>query len=95
MAATVTKLETRRRRTGKGGGPTMRAAIDAFLDTPKVKGTPKGGRRGGTAGSDRTPHRHPSSSPPGRLVGRDHDALRGRHAVDEVERGWGEAVGEQ
>jgi hypothetical protein len=28
------------RGTGKGGGPTMRAAIDAFLDTPKVKSTP-------------------------------------------------------
>ena len=28
------------RGTGKGGGPTMRAAIDAFLDTPKVKKTP-------------------------------------------------------
>jgi len=40
VAATVTKLETRRRGTGKGDGPTMRAAIDAFLDTPKVKGTP-------------------------------------------------------
>jgi hypothetical protein len=40
VPATVTKLETRRRGTGKGDGPTMRAAIDAFLDTPKVKDTP-------------------------------------------------------
>ena len=40
MAATVTKLEIRRRGTGKAGGPTMRAAIDAFLDTPKVMGSP-------------------------------------------------------
>lgn len=41
MAATVTKLETRRsenkQRPAKAGGPTVRAAIDAFLDSPKGK----------------------------------------------------------
>lgn len=44
MAATVTKLETRRRDSGTAakatGGPSVRASIDAFLDTPKVKGNP-------------------------------------------------------
>jgi integrase len=40
VAATVTKLETRRRRTGTASGPTVRASIDAFLDSPKVKGNP-------------------------------------------------------
>jgi site-specific recombinase XerD len=45
MAATITKLETRRRGCGTttkkaAGGPTVRAAIDAFLDTPKIKGNP-------------------------------------------------------
>ena len=41
MEATITKLETRRRSSGKAaGGPTVRAAIDAFLDSPKVKGNP-------------------------------------------------------
>src|SRR5436309_3545453 len=40
MAATVTKLETRRSGTSNAGGPTLRAAIDAFLDTPKIKGNP-------------------------------------------------------
>jgi hypothetical protein len=40
MAATVTKRETRRRGTGTAGGTTVRAAIDAFLDTPKIKGNP-------------------------------------------------------
>ena len=38
MAATVTKLKPRRRETTKAGGPTVRAAIDTFLDTPKIKG---------------------------------------------------------
>ncbi|MGH3669350.1 MAG: tyrosine-type recombinase/integrase [Pseudonocardiaceae bacterium] len=38
MAATVTTLDNRRRGTGKAGGPTVRAAIDAFLDSPKIKG---------------------------------------------------------
>ena len=44
MAATVTKLENRRRKPGTGAvsGPTIRASIDAFLDTPKVKGNPNG-----------------------------------------------------
>ncbi|APU15082.1 MULTISPECIES: tyrosine-type recombinase/integrase [Actinoalloteichus] len=36
MAATVTALDTRRSGTGTVGGPTVRAAIDAFLDSPKV-----------------------------------------------------------
>jgi integrase len=42
MTATVTKLETRRneKRPAKPGGPTVRASIDAFLDTPKVKKNP-------------------------------------------------------
>jgi integrase len=40
MAATVTKLETRPSGTGGAGGPTVRAAIDTFLDSPKVKGNP-------------------------------------------------------
>jgi hypothetical protein len=39
-AATVTTLETRRRETGTAGGPTVRAAIDAFLNTPRIKGNP-------------------------------------------------------
>jgi hypothetical protein len=38
MTATVTKLDNRRHATGKAGGPTIRAAIDAFLDSPKIKG---------------------------------------------------------
>ncbi|MEU6262558.1 tyrosine-type recombinase/integrase [Saccharopolyspora shandongensis] len=40
MAATVTKLENRRRTPGAGaaGGPTVRASIDAFLESPKIKG---------------------------------------------------------
>ncbi|WAL64713.1 site-specific integrase [Amycolatopsis cynarae] len=40
MAATVTKLKTARRGTRNTSGPTVRAAIDAFLDTPKIKGNP-------------------------------------------------------
>lgn len=44
MAATVTKLETRRGgnepKPAKAGGPTVRSSIDAFLDTPKVKKNP-------------------------------------------------------
>ena len=40
MAATVTKPRTRRRVTDTDGGPTARPAIDAFLDTPKIKGNP-------------------------------------------------------
>jgi integrase len=40
MAATVTKLESRRRGAGRVGGLTVRAAIDAFLDTPKSKDNP-------------------------------------------------------
>ncbi|MGQ0773174.1 MAG: hypothetical protein ACT4NY_01945 [Pseudonocardiales bacterium] len=42
MAATVTNMETRRRRgTGAAaGGPTIRASIDAFLDSPNIKGNP-------------------------------------------------------
>jgi len=38
MTATVTKLDNRRRGTGTAGGPTVRTSIDAFLDTPKIKG---------------------------------------------------------
>jgi integrase len=37
MAATVTELEIRRRCSG-AAGPAVRASIDAFLDSPKVKG---------------------------------------------------------
>lgn len=48
MAAAVTALETRRRppRPGSGaaGGPSVRAAIDAFLDTPKIAGNPNTAR---------------------------------------------------
>jgi integrase len=44
IAATVTKLETRRGgnepKHAKGGGPTVRVSIDAFLDTPEVKKNP-------------------------------------------------------
>lgn len=42
MAATVTKLENRRRTPGTGaaGGTTVRASIDAFLDSPKITGNP-------------------------------------------------------
>lgn len=42
MAATVTKLENRSRKPGAGaaGGPTVRASIDAFLDSPKIQGNP-------------------------------------------------------
>ncbi|WP_410596147.1 tyrosine-type recombinase/integrase [Amycolatopsis sp. lyj-23] len=40
MASTVTKLETRRRGTGKTGGPAVRTAIDAFLDSPNITGNP-------------------------------------------------------
>lgn len=48
MAATVTDLETRRGGASSGTkpkaakvtGPTVRASIDAFLDTPKVKTNP-------------------------------------------------------
>ncbi|MFD4190509.1 tyrosine-type recombinase/integrase [Amycolatopsis thermoflava] len=36
----MTKLDTRRAGTGKTGGPTVRAAIDAFLDSPTIKGNP-------------------------------------------------------
>jgi hypothetical protein len=40
VATTVTNLKTAWRGTGKVGGPTVRAAIDAFLDSPKIKGNP-------------------------------------------------------
>lgn len=40
MATTVPTLTPRRNTTGKASGPTVRAAIDTFLDTPKVKGNP-------------------------------------------------------
>jgi integrase len=44
MAATVTELAGRRGGSEHGpaktGGPTVRAAIDAFLDSPKVKANP-------------------------------------------------------
>jgi integrase len=39
MAATVTNLATRRRGPSAPGGVTVRAAIDAFLDSPNVKGS--------------------------------------------------------
>jgi integrase len=40
VAATVTKLKNRRRTPSAGatGGPTVRVSIDAFLDSPKIKG---------------------------------------------------------
>jgi hypothetical protein len=38
MAATVTELQTRRGECGATGGVTVRASIDAFLDSPKIKG---------------------------------------------------------
>jgi integrase len=38
MAATVTAPRTRRRRSGPAGGPSVRASVDAFLDSPKIKG---------------------------------------------------------
>jgi hypothetical protein len=37
MAATVTELQTRRGDCGATGGVTVRASIDAFLDSPKIK----------------------------------------------------------
>lgn len=37
---TLNKLKTRRRGTGEAGGPTVGAAIDAFLDSPKITGNP-------------------------------------------------------
>jgi hypothetical protein len=42
VAATVTNLETQRGRqqSAKAGGPTVRAAIDGFLDSPNVKANP-------------------------------------------------------
>jgi len=41
MVAAATTLEARRRGSGtSAGGPTVRVAIDAFLDTPKIKGNP-------------------------------------------------------
>ena len=42
MAAAVTKLETQRgsQRPAKAGGPTVRAAIDGFLDSPDAKANP-------------------------------------------------------
>lgn len=40
MAATVTKLHNRRRATDTASGPTVRAALDTFLDTPKIAGNP-------------------------------------------------------
>lgn len=62
MAATIMKLETRQPRSGKAAGPTVRAAIDAFLDSPKVKGNPNTlraytnvlDRTAGVIGTDRT-----------------------------------------
>jgi hypothetical protein len=46
MAATITKLKTRGRGDSAtaAGGPTVRAAIDAFLDSPKIKGNPNTAR---------------------------------------------------
>ncbi|MEW1840477.1 hypothetical protein AB0392_21250 [Nonomuraea angiospora] len=40
MAATVTKLGTRLTAPGKTDGPTVRAAIDAFLDSMKIRTNP-------------------------------------------------------
>ena len=41
MAATVTKLEAQRgRQPSTAGGPTVRAAIDGFLDSPNVGANP-------------------------------------------------------
>lgn len=39
MTATVTRLERRRRGAG-AGGPTVRASIDAFLDSPTINRSP-------------------------------------------------------
>ena len=42
MAATAAKLDAQRGRQqpAKAGGPTVRAAIDAFLDSPDVRANP-------------------------------------------------------
>jgi hypothetical protein len=40
MAATVTKLAARRRGASKTGALSVRTAVDAFLDSPKVAGNP-------------------------------------------------------
>ena len=42
MAATVAKLDARRggQRPAETGGPTVRAAIDTFLDSPDVRANP-------------------------------------------------------
>ncbi|MEX5637096.1 tyrosine-type recombinase/integrase [Parafrankia sp. FMc2] len=39
MAATVTQLDARPA-AGSAGGPTVRAAVDAFLDAPAIRGNP-------------------------------------------------------
>ena len=44
MAATVTTLAARRRGASKSGAPSVRTAIDAFLDSPKVAGNPNTSR---------------------------------------------------
>lgn len=38
MAATVTTLTNRRRGAGAAGGPTVRRAVDAFLDSTTIRG---------------------------------------------------------
>jgi hypothetical protein len=42
VAATVTELDAQRgrQRPAEAGGPTVRAAIDTFLDSPDVKASP-------------------------------------------------------
>ena len=41
MAATVAKLDAQRgRRPAEAGGPTVRTAIDSFLDSPDVRANP-------------------------------------------------------
>jgi hypothetical protein len=42
VTATVVKLDARRgrQRPAEAGGPTVRAAIDSFLDSPDVRANP-------------------------------------------------------
>src|SRR5664280_394593 len=40
MAAWAARLEQRQHATGTAGGLTVRAAVDAFLDSPKINRSP-------------------------------------------------------
>src|SRR5664280_2134779 len=40
MAASAARLEQRQHATGTAGGLTVRAAVDAFLDSPKINRSP-------------------------------------------------------